>query len=154
MLEEFFSIEPVGGINVKRVYGSDYTQVIEMAKEMKGFDLKKKKEEKETGGKLDELMIGFARQTVLGVAGKVIDGVKSGELKRIFLIGGCDGFEKERNQYTDFAEKVPADCFILTLACSNAKRVEKIDQCVAKTFSCHLSLENEACSSARRFRSK
>ena len=52
---------------------------------------------------------------------KVIDGVKSGELKRIFLIGGCDGFEKERNQYTDFAEKVPADCFILTLACGKFK---------------------------------
>jgi hydroxylamine reductase len=54
---------------------------------------------------------------VLGVADKVIEAVKSGALKHFFLIGGCDGAKPGRNYYTEFAEKVPKDCVILTLAC-------------------------------------
>lgn len=114
-----FSLEPVGGVDVKRVSKSDYTAVIEAARAGPGFG--PKKEGGVTSGKLGELTIGFARQTVLGVADKVIGAVKAGALKRIFLIGGCDGFEKERNQFTEFAAKVPEDCLILTLACGKFK---------------------------------
>src|SRR6185503_15678942 len=54
---------------------------------------------------------------VLGVAGTVIEAVKSGALKRFFLIGGCDGARSGRNYYSELADKVPQDCVILTLAC-------------------------------------
>nr|HPN84068.1 hypothetical protein [Victivallales bacterium] len=52
-----------------------------------------------------------------GVAGAVIDAVKAGKIKHFFLIGGCDGAKPGRNYYTEFAEKVPKNCVILTLAC-------------------------------------
>ena len=54
---------------------------------------------------------------MLGVAGKVIEAVKSGAIRHFFLVGGCDGAKPGRNYYTEFAEKVPKDCVILTLAC-------------------------------------
>ncbi|MBU1863160.1 MAG: hydroxylamine reductase [Candidatus Omnitrophica bacterium] len=63
------------------------------------------------------ITIGFARNTVLGVADKVIEAVKNGAIKHFFLIGGCDGAKPGRNYYTDLAEKIPQDCVILTLAC-------------------------------------
>jgi hydroxylamine reductase len=60
---------------------------------------------------------GFGWNTVLGAAGQVIDAVKSGALKHIFLVGGCDGARPGRNYYTEFVEKSPEDTLILTLAC-------------------------------------
>ena len=62
-------------------------------------------------------MVGFGHNAVLGVADKVIDGVKSGAIKHFFLIGGCDGAKTGRNYYTDLAQSVPDDCVIMTLAC-------------------------------------
>jgi hydroxylamine reductase len=64
-----------------------------------------------------ELMTGFARNAVLGVADKVIDAVKGGAIKHFFLVGGCDGAKPGRNYYTDFVQKTPKDTIILTLAC-------------------------------------
>jgi len=63
------------------------------------------------------ILVGFGHGTVLGVADKVIEAVKAGAVKRFFLIGGCDGAKGGRNYYTDFAQAVPKDCIILTLAC-------------------------------------
>ncbi len=63
------------------------------------------------------IMVGFGHNAVLGVADKVIEAVKSGAIKRFFLVGGCDGIEASRSYYTDFAQQVPDDCVILTLAC-------------------------------------
>jgi len=63
------------------------------------------------------ILVGFGHGTVLGVADKVIDAVKAGAIKRFFLIGGCDGAKSGRNYYTEFAQAVPNDCVILTLAC-------------------------------------
>ena len=65
----------------------------------------------------EHITIGFARNTVLSVAGKVIEAVKGGAIRHFFLIGGCDGAKPGRNYYTDLAEAVPDDCVILTLAC-------------------------------------
>ena len=64
-----------------------------------------------------ELMTGFAHNTVLSVADKVVDAVKSGALKHIYLVGGCDGAKSGRNFYTKFVEESPKDTLILTLAC-------------------------------------
>lgn len=63
------------------------------------------------------ITIGFARNAVMQAAGAVIDAVKAGKIKHFFLIGGCDGAKPGRNYYTEFAQAVPEDCVILTLAC-------------------------------------
>jgi len=63
------------------------------------------------------ILTGFGHSAVLGVADKVIEAVKGGLLRHFFLIGGCDGAKPGRNYYTEFAEAVPRDCAILTLAC-------------------------------------
>ncbi len=63
------------------------------------------------------ITIGFGRNAVLGVADKVIEAVKAGDIRHFFLVGGCDGAKSGRNYYTDFALAVPDDCIILTLAC-------------------------------------
>ena len=61
--------------------------------------------------------MGFARNAVLGAAGKVVELVKAGKIRHFFLVGGCDGAKSGRNYYTDFAKAAPQDTVILTLAC-------------------------------------
>ena len=72
------------------------------------------------------ITVGFGRNAVLGVADKVIDAVKAGQIKHFFLIGGCDGAKPGRNYYTEFAESTPDDSVILTLACGKY-RFNKLD---------------------------
>ncbi len=72
------------------------------------------------------ITIGFARHAVLGVADKVIEAVKGGAIRHFFLVGGCDGAKPGRNYFTEFAEQVPDDCVILTLACGKY-RFNKLD---------------------------
>lgn len=67
------------------------------------------------GGNL--LTVGFGHDTVLKNAQNIIDSVKSGDIKHIFLVGGCDGAKTGRNYYTEFVEKTPKDSLVLTLAC-------------------------------------
>jgi len=92
----------------------DFTPVINKALELGGYA-----EDKQltgiNGG--TELTTGFARNTVMSVAGTVIDAVKTGAIKHFFLVGGCDGARPGRNYYTEFVEKTPSDTVILTLAC-------------------------------------
>ena len=71
------------------------------------------------------VMVGFARNTVMGVAGTVIEAVKSGAIKHFFLVAGCDGAKPGRNYYTEFVEKVPANCVVLTLACGKFRFFDK-----------------------------
>jgi hydroxylamine reductase len=63
------------------------------------------------------VMTGFGHNAVLGVADQVINAVKAGDIRHFFLVGGCDGAKPGRTYYTEFVEKVPQDCVILTLAC-------------------------------------
>ena len=92
----------------------DFTPVIEKALELGGY----KELQKMTGINGGEILtVGFGHNTVLSVADKVIDAVKSGALKHIFLVGGCDGAKPGRNYYTEFVKKTPAESIILTLAC-------------------------------------
>jgi hydroxylamine reductase len=60
---------------------------------------------------------GYARHAVLSVADTVVEAVKAGQIRHFFLVGGCDGAKPDRNYYTEFVEKVPGDCVVLTLAC-------------------------------------
>ena len=62
---------------------------------------------------------------VLGVAGQVIEAVKKQQIRHFFLVGGCDGAKPTRNYYTEFVEKVPRDCVVLTLACGKFRFFDK-----------------------------
>ena len=70
--------------------------------------------------------MGFGHHAVLGVAGKVVEALKSGKLRHLFLIAGCDGARSQRSYYTELAKGVPEDCAILTLACGKY-RFNKLD---------------------------
>ncbi|MEE4165238.1 MAG: hydroxylamine reductase [Desulfocapsaceae bacterium] len=94
----------------------DFTPVIERALALPGFTADEDK---------GEVLTGFARNTVLGVADKVIEGVKTGAIKHFFLVGGCDGAKPGRNYYTDFVEQAPQDTVILTLACGKFRFFDK-----------------------------
>ena len=87
---------------------SDFSAVIDAALQSAGFS---------ESGSDKTILVGFARNAVLGVADKVIEAVKSGDIRHFFLIGGCDGAKSGRNYFTDLAQQVPDDCVILTLAC-------------------------------------
>ncbi|NLE57991.1 MAG: hydroxylamine reductase [Planctomycetes bacterium] len=102
---------------VTHVTDRDFRPVIEAARAADGF---KHTEPEKT------ILVGFGHNTVLGVADKVIEAVQAGKIRHFFLIGGCDGHKEGRNYYTDFAESVPDDCMILTLACGKY-RFNKLD---------------------------
>jgi hydroxylamine reductase len=95
----------------------DFSQLITKAIELGGFPA-------DEPGK--SITVGFGHQAVLGAAAQLIAAVKAGKLRHFFLVGGCDGAKSGRNYYTEFAEKVPADCVILTLACGKY-RFNKLD---------------------------
>ncbi|MDR3046870.1 MAG: hydroxylamine reductase [Bacteroidales bacterium] len=65
-----------------------------------------------------EIVGGFAHEQVFALATQVVDAVKSGAIKKFFVMAGCDGRMKNRNYYTEFAEKLPQDTVILTAGCA------------------------------------
>ncbi|MHA2854247.1 hydroxylamine reductase [Paenibacillus lautus] len=73
--------------------------------------------ELETG----EIIGGFAHAAVMNVADQVVDAVKSGAIRRFFVMAGCDGRMKSRSYYTDFAAELPKDTVILTAGCAKYK---------------------------------
>jgi hydroxylamine reductase len=77
----------------------------------------------DTPGK--EVMVGFARNAVMGVAPTVIEAVKNKAIRHFFLVGGCDGAKPGRDYYTELVEKIPADCVVLTLACGKFRFFDK-----------------------------
>jgi len=86
----------------------DFSAIIEMAKKCKA------PAEIETGS----ILGGFAHAQVFALADKVVDAVKSGAIKKFFVMAGCDGRMKSREYYTEFAEKLPKDTVILTAGCA------------------------------------
>ncbi len=105
---QVFTLGPVGWPGLTHLDGTDFSLVIEKALAMPGFT---------TETEPRQVMTGFARNAVMGVAGDVIDAVKQGKIRHFFLVGGCDGAKPTRNYYTEFVEQVPKDCVVLTLAC-------------------------------------
>jgi len=94
----------------------DFTPVINRALALPGFT--------DTTDK-SSVLVGFARNTVLGVADKVIEAVKAKAIRHFFLVGGCDGAKPGRNYYTEIVEQIPSDCMILTLACGKFRFFDK-----------------------------
>lgn len=89
----------------------DFSEVIELAKTCKA------PEEIETG----KIVGGFAHNQVFAVADKVVEAVKTGAIKKFFVMAGCDGRMKSRDYYTEFASKLPMDTVILTAGCAKYK---------------------------------
>lgn len=92
----------------------DFTPIIEKALALDGY----KTEQAFTGingGKT--LTVGFGHYSALAVSDKIVEAIKSGNLKHIFMVGGCDGAKPGRNYYTEFVQKTPKDTLVLTLAC-------------------------------------
>ncbi|HSA06662.1 MAG TPA: hydroxylamine reductase [Candidatus Gastranaerophilales bacterium] len=107
-MDRIFTCGLVAWSGVKHISDRNFKPVIDAALAQEGFA--KDEEEK-------FITIGFGHNAVLGVADKVINAVKAGQIRHFFLIGGCDGAKSGRNYYTELAQKVPQDCVILTLAC-------------------------------------
>lgn len=86
----------------------DFSEIIELAKTLPA------PEEIETGS----IVGGFAHNQVMAFADKVVEAVKSGAIKKFFVMAGCDGRMKSRDYYTEFAKKLPEDTVILTAGCA------------------------------------
>uniref|UniRef100_A0A832A7R3 Hydroxylamine reductase n=1 Tax=Desulfacinum infernum TaxID=35837 RepID=A0A832A7R3_9BACT len=114
--DNIFTSGVVGWPGVRHVDRRDFSPVIQRALELPGFA-------DDVNGA--HVMVGFARNTVLGVADKVIEAVKSGAIRHFFLVAGCDGAKPGRNYYTRFVELVPQDCVVLTLACGKFRFFDK-----------------------------
>lgn len=110
-----FTTGPVGWPGVEHISGS-FQKVIDKAMSLPGF-----MEETDNGS----VTVGFARHTVMGAAQQVIQAVNNGDLRHIFLVGGCDGARGARSYYTEFVEKAPQDTAILTLGCGKFRFFDK-----------------------------
>jgi hydroxylamine reductase len=115
--DRLFTSGLVAWPGVKHIRNFDFTPVLEAALAAPGFV---------EDGPSQTITVGFGHRAVLGLADQVIAAVKTGAIKRFFLIGGCDGARLGRDYYTEFAEAVPQDCVILTLACGKY-RFNKLD---------------------------
>jgi hydroxylamine reductase len=114
--DNIFTSGCVGWPGATHIENRDFTPVIEKALALPGFA-------EDSNGKT--VTVGFARNTVMSVAGKVIEAVKGKKIRHFFLVAGCDGAKPGRNYYTEFVEKVPKDCIVLTLACGKYRFFDK-----------------------------
>jgi hydroxylamine reductase len=113
--DHIFTTGNVGWPGIHHV-DHNFEPVIEKALALSGFP---------TDEENDSVMVGFARNAVMGVAPKVIEAVKSGAIKHFFLVGGCDGAKPGRNYYSEFVDLAPKDSVILTLACGKFRFFDK-----------------------------
>lgn len=114
--DNLFTTGLVGWPGVAHIADKDFTPAIQRSLEMPGFA-------EDKPGK--QVMVGFARNAVMGVAPTVIEAVKNKAIRHFFLVGGCDGAKPGRDYYTELVEKVPQDCVVLTLACGKFRFFDK-----------------------------
>lgn len=114
--DKIFTTGLVGWPGVTHIVEKDFTPAINKAMEQQGFT-------EDTAGK--NVMVGFGRNAVLGVAPQVIEAVKSKAIRHFFLVGGCDGAKPGRDYYTELVEQIPQDCVVLTLACGKFRFFDK-----------------------------
>ncbi len=114
--DNIFTTGMVGWPGVHNIEDKDFSSVIAKALDMRGFGSDSDK---------GHVTVGFGHNAVMEVSSKIIDLVKTGKIRRFFLVGGCDGSKPVRNYYTQFVEKVPRDCVVLTLACGKFKFFDK-----------------------------
>lgn len=115
-IERLFTTGATGYPGVNHIDGGigeekDFSEIIELAKKCPPPT------EIEQG----EIIGGFAHNQVLSLSDKIVDAVKSGDIKKFVVMAGCDGRAKSRNYYTDFAQALPKDAVILTAGCAKYK---------------------------------
>ncbi|MEF2072263.1 hydroxylamine reductase [Consotaella aegiceratis] len=106
--DRLFTRGPVGWPGVSHIEGQDYGAAIACALAQPGYD---------EDGPDETIPIGFARNTVMSVADTLLDMIGKGEVKHIFLIGGCDGARHGRTYFHDLAVATPPDSLVMTLGC-------------------------------------
>ncbi len=106
--DNLFTSGMVGWPGIPHIPDHNFQPVIDRALALPGFT-----EDQKTG----QVTVGFAHDAVLKVAGNVINALKTGAIRHFFLVAGCDGAKPGRNYYTEFVEKIPKDCMVLTCAC-------------------------------------
>jgi hydroxylamine reductase len=111
-----FTCGLVGWPGITHIPDRNFAPVVQKALSLPGFA-------EDADGRA--VMTGFARNAVLQVADKVIEAVKGKHIRHFFLVGGCDGARPTRNYYSEFVEKVPQDCVVLTLACGKFRFFDK-----------------------------
>ncbi|MBN2588890.1 MAG: hydroxylamine reductase [Sedimentisphaerales bacterium] len=120
-IDRIYTCGIAGCTGVKHLKSRDFSEVIAKALSLPAL------KENITG----TLSTGFHYTAVLGIADKIVEAVKAGKIRHFFFIGGCDGAKPGRNYFSEFAEKVPDDCIILTAACGkyrlNARDYGDID---------------------------
>lgn len=106
--DRIFTAGPVGWNGIPHIENHDFTPAIQCALAQPGF-----------AEDAEEVLIpaGFARNTVMGVADTLLGMIGKGEVKNLFLIGGCDGARPGRNYFHDLAMATPKDSLVLTLGC-------------------------------------
>jgi hydroxylamine reductase len=114
--DRFFSINPVALPGTVVIEESELATVVAKAQSLPAC------EENVTR----ETTVGFHWSVIASKLDAILGAVKAGDLRHVFLIGGCDGAEAGRNYFTEYAENVPDDCFILTLGCGKY-RIRKHD---------------------------
>lgn len=114
--DKIFTTGNVGWPGCHHCHNHDFSSVIKKAMEMDGFaeDMPDR-----------EIMTGFGRQTLHDAAPQILEAVSRGQLRHIFLVGGCDGARPTRSYYTEFVEKTPPDTLVLTLACGKFRFYDK-----------------------------
>src|SRR5690606_5536685 len=89
----------------------DFSEIIEHAKRLPA----------PTQIESGKIVGGFAHAQVFALADKIVEAVKSGAIKKVFVMAGCDGRMKQRNYFTEFAKALPKDTVILTAGCAKYK---------------------------------
>ena len=134
--DRIYSTNVVGWDGVKYIPRKEngeknFSEIIQQALALGGYDTDRDVRPTDPSDcpeyqQVDELLTGFAHEATLSHAGEIVQAVKDGQIRHFFLIGGCDGARPGRNYFTKFAQLVPADCVILTLACGKY-RFNKLD---------------------------
>ena len=134
--DRIYSTNEVGWDGVKYIPRKEngeknFSEIIQQALALGGYDTDRDVRPTEPSDcpeyqQVDELLTGFAHEATLSHAGEIVQAVKDGQIRHFFLIGGCDGARPGRNYFTKFAQLVPEDCVILTLACGKY-RFNKLD---------------------------
>lgn len=106
-LDRLYTMRCTGVPGAKAIHNDDFSEIIKHALQIGSL----------RPTPLKEMHAGYHYTTVLSLAGQVVQAVKNGDVKRFFVIGGCDGTEHARSYYTDFAHGAPNDSIILTLGC-------------------------------------
>lgn len=105
--DRFFSNDIAGLEGVRKIENDDFTPLIEKALSLPDAHIESDK----------TLTTGFHHDSVLGIAPEIIDAVKTGKIKRFFVIAGCDAPGKGGEYYRELALSLPENCVVLTTSC-------------------------------------